>query len=114
MHTGRRGAVRATYATEATSFPGAMAFLELPRRSGLAGRLSLFPFPDELLTEILANSHLYVPERASAAARLARRGFTLGYGTTWPSIPRSVRASSAVELSTGKGQLTARLEAARC
>ena len=32
----------------------------------LAGRqLSLFPFPDELLAEILANSHLYVPERAA-------------------------------------------------
>ena len=46
----------------------------IPWRDGLpriaaalrAGRqLSLFPFPDELLTEILANSHLYVPERAA-------------------------------------------------
>ena len=40
----------------------------LPRIAAaiLAGRqLSLFPFPDELLAEIIENSHLHVPERAA-------------------------------------------------
>ena len=66
IRTGRRGAVRATYAVVAAiSSRGAMAFHESQRRSWRAGSCLCFPSPMNCWPRSLENSHLHVPERAA-------------------------------------------------